>query len=162
LKLKEIDLERFKVIKRISRYDYKGLYKQLIIYFVIIIVIVLILLLIFGYVGIRFYFSDDLIESYGFLACNYIVYGGFMVACQFFILGTNKKTIRYTIIISLVFLFIFGIGTFNVEFYVNLPLILYPFFSMSNENAVLFMYGNIHIFGFIFVLSVPLIREKRL
>jgi len=147
-------------INNIRFYDYKHLFKEIIFYFSVIFLIIFIILIFSGNIKIVILQSDDLLDSYGWLVVNMIAYGGFFTSCQFFIFGTTKKGVKYSIIIIFLAIFILGLGTLSLQFNLYLPLILYPYFCMSNANGLYFLSLNFYLFLVFFGLSIPLMREK--
>lgn len=146
-------------INKIRKYDYSRLKKELIFYLKIILLLSVILLFVFGVVKIYINMDNDIINSLLWCVLNALGYGGFFVMCGFFTRGLQAKNIRIYLILLIITLLISGIGTLNITFYFGFPIFFYHYFSLGTADGLYFLLGNFHIFGIIFIISIPLERE---
>lgn len=148
-------------INKIRYYDYNHLYREILFYTFLIVLIMVIVLICIGTIQIYIRVSNNIIISLGFALICSIIYGGYWIACGFFIYGMDKRSITMFVFVLLFSLFIFGIGTLNVLFKFNFWLLGYKYFSLNSIHGLFFMLGNLHIFGFIWLISIPIMKEKK-
>lgn len=145
----------------IIEYDYDKLKKHLVFYLILIIVPILIVSYVLGIWQIYFYDDgNSFIVGIIFTVLNGFVFGGELNAIGFFNKGTKDKRIKYFLIIIVIFLFITGLGFLDFTIYINLPFLIYKYFSLSSEHGILFIALNSVLFWIIYFASFTLEKDN--
>lgn len=145
---------------RVLKADYKLIRYEILFYVLIIGIILLVITYFLGVWRIYFVFQDRFLTGLLFTILNALTLYGQLNGIGFGHKGTSNRKIFYATVLIIVFLFISGLGFFDIIFYVNLPFLWYKYLSLSTEHGILFLLGNIALTWIIWFMSFGFERDN--